>query len=87
MVLRFGDVVFNFIVVMIEGIIIFYEWFGDGWGFLFLYFVDFIFVCIIELGKIVSLKVEFDKRNVKVMVVSVDFLNFYYVWIKDIEEM
>lgn len=53
----------------------------------FFYFVDFILVCIIELGVVVRLKLEFDKCGVKVIVLSVDDVEFYKGWVGDINEI
>lgn len=65
----------------------FYEWFGNSWGVLFFYLVDYMLVCMIEFGLILKLKGEFEKCNVKVIVLLVDGVELYKGWINDINEM
>lgn len=84
---RFGDIVFDFEQDFSEGCICFYEWLGDSWGVLFFYFVDFILVCIIELGFIVKFKDQFVQCGVKVLVLLVDLVELYLKWIDDINEI
>jgi thioredoxin-dependent peroxiredoxin len=86
MSLRLGDVAPNFTAKTTEGEINFHEWLGDKWGVLFSHPADFTPVCTTELGMTAKLKDEFDKRNVKVMAVSVDPLNSHVEWVKDINE-
>ncbi len=86
MSLRLGDIAPNFTAKTTEGEINFHEWLGDKWGVLFSHPADFTPVCTTELGMTAKLKDEFDKRNVKVMAVSVDPLNSHYEWVKDINE-
>jgi thioredoxin-dependent peroxiredoxin len=69
-----------------EGKIKFHEWLGDKWGVLFSHPADFTPVCTTELGRVAQLKGEFDKRNVKVIALSVDTPEHHKGWIGDIEE-
>jgi alkyl hydroperoxide reductase subunit AhpC len=86
MSLRLGDIAPNFTAKTTEGEINFHEWLGDKWGVLFSHPADFTPVCTTELGMTAKLKDEFDRRNVKVMAVSVDPLNSHVEWVKDINE-
>jgi len=86
MSLRLGDTVPNFTAETTEGVIDFYEFLGDGWGVLFSHPADYTPVCTTELGKTALLKHEFEKRNVKVLAVSVDPLDKHYGWREDINE-
>jgi thioredoxin-dependent peroxiredoxin len=69
-----------------EGKIKFHDWLGNSWGVLFSHPRDFTPVCTTELGNLAKLKVEFDKRNVKIMGLSVDPVENHAKWSKDIEE-
>jgi len=69
-----------------EGPIKFHDWLGNSWGVLFSHPRDFTPVCTTELGSLAKLKVEFDKRNVKIMGLSVDPVENHAKWSKDIEE-
>ncbi|MBW4620710.1 MAG: peroxiredoxin [Cyanosarcina radialis HA8281-LM2] len=86
MTLRLGDTVPNFTQASSEGDINFYEWAGNSWVVLFSHPKDFTPVCTTELGEVARLKPEFDKRNVKVLALSVDDVNSHQGWIGDIEE-
>jgi alkyl hydroperoxide reductase subunit AhpC len=86
MALRLGDTVPNFTQKSTEGDIDFYEWAGDSWVVLFSHPKDFTPVCTTELGRVANLKPEFDKRNVKVIALSVDDVDSHAGWVGDIEE-
>ena len=86
MSLRLGDIVPNFKANTTEGEIDFYEYLGDGWGVLFSHPADYTPVCTTELGKTALLKNEFEKRNVKVLAVSVDPMEKHLGWRNDINE-
>jgi thioredoxin-dependent peroxiredoxin len=76
----------NFTAMTTEGRIDFHQWLGGSWGVLFSHPADFTPVCTTELGTVAKIKREFEKRNVKVMAVSVDPLASHHGWIKDINE-
>lgn len=86
MALRLGDTVPNFTQKSTEGDISFYDWAGDSWVVLFSHPKDFTPVCTTELGEVARLKPEFDKRNVKVIALSVDDVDSHQGWVGDIEE-
>lgn len=86
MSIRLGDIAPNFQAETNEGHIDFYEYLGDSWGLLFSHPADFTPVCTTELGQTAKLKKEFEKRNVKVIALSVDGAASHNVWIKDINE-
>ena len=86
MSIRLGDIAPNFQAETNEGPIDFYEYLGDSWGLLFSHPADFTPVCTTELGQTAKLKNEFDKRNVKVLALSVDGAESHNNWIKDINE-
>ena len=86
MSLRLGDPAPNFQAKTTAGDIDFYEYLGNSWGVLFSHPADFTPVCTTELGRTALLKGEFDKRNVKVLAVSVDPLDKHFGWLKDINE-
>jgi alkyl hydroperoxide reductase subunit AhpC len=87
MSLRLGDIAPDFEANTTQGPIKFHEWLGDSWGLLFSHPADFTPVCTTELGKTALLKGEFEKRNVKVLAVSVDDLDSHNRWIPDINEV
>ncbi|MBP0041932.1 MAG: peroxiredoxin [Roseofilum sp. SBFL] len=86
MSLRLGDTVPNFTQASSEGDIDFYSWAGDSWVVLFSHPADYTPVCTTELGMVAKLKPEFDKRNVKVIALSVDGVESHKGWIGDINE-
>ncbi|MBD0332031.1 MAG: peroxiredoxin [Chitinophagaceae bacterium] len=86
MSLRLGDIAPNFKAQTTAGEIDFYEYLGNSWGILFSHPADYTPVCTTELGKTALLKEEFEKRNVKVLAVSVDPLEKHRGWIRDINE-
>ena len=86
MALQLGDLVPDFTAETTEGKISFYEFLGDGWGVLFSHPKDFTPVCTTELGRVAKLKGEFDKRNTKVIGLSVDPVEDHEKWAQDIEE-
>lgn len=86
MALRLGDKVPDFTQSSTEGEISFYDWAGDSWVVLFSHPKDFTPVCTTELGRVANLKPEFDKRNVKVLALSVDDVDSHAGWVGDIEE-
>lgn len=86
MTLRLGDEAPNFQIDTTEGQIDFHEYLGDSWGILFSHPKDFTPVCTTELGMAAKLKDEFDKRNVKMIAVSVDSVDDHNKWVGDINE-
>ena len=86
MSIRLGDDAPNFKANTTIGEIDFHEYLGDSWGVLFSHPSDFTPVCTTELGRAALLKSEFDKRNVKVLAVSVDAIDNHFSWVKDINE-
>ena len=86
MPLQLGDTVPDFTQESTEGQISFHKWLGDSWGVLFSHPKNFTPVCTTELGAVAKLKPEFDKRNVKIIGLSVDPLADHVKWSKDIEE-
>jgi thioredoxin-dependent peroxiredoxin len=86
MSLHLGDTVPNFTQQSSEGEINFYDWAGDSWVVLFSHPADYTPVCTTELGEVAKLKPEFDKRNAKVIALSVDDADSHSGWIGDINE-
>ena len=84
--IRLGDIAPDFKAKTTEGEISFHNWLGNNWGLLFSHPADFTPVCTTELGRTANLKSEFDKRNVKVVALSVDSLDSHSKWIPDINE-
>jgi alkyl hydroperoxide reductase subunit AhpC len=86
MALRIGDTAPNFQAQTTEGQIDFHQWIGDQWAVLFSHPKDFTPVCTTELGTMARMKPEFDKRNAKIIGLSVDPVDDHKRWAKDIEE-
>jgi len=86
MALQLGDTAPNFTAATTDGEIDLYDWKGDSWAILFSHPKDFTPVCTTELGAVARLKPEWDKRNVKVVGLSVDELTNHAAWSADIEE-
>jgi alkyl hydroperoxide reductase subunit AhpC len=86
MTLRINSEAPNFTAETTEGIIDFHQWIGNGWAILFSHPKDFTPVCTTELGYMARLKPEFDKRNCKIIGLSVDPVGNHSRWVKDIEE-
>ncbi len=86
MALALGDTAPDFQAETTEGPISFHEWLGDSWGVLFSHPKDFTPICTTELGYMAKVKPEFDKRDVKIIAVSVDPVDSHDGWARDIEE-
>jgi len=86
MALQLGDTAPDFTATTTEGEISFHQWLGDSWGILFSHPADYTPVCTTELGTVSKMKAEFEKRNTKVIALSVDSLDDHNGWIKDINE-
>ena len=84
--LKIGDIAPDFLAETTEGRIRFHEWIGDSWVVLFSHPKDFTPVCTTELGYMASLKPEFDKRNTKIIGLSVDPVDDHARWANDIKE-
>ena len=84
--IKLGDEAPNFTAETSEGMLNFYDYLGDSWGILFSHPADFTPVCTTELGTAAKFKGEFDKRNVKMIALSVDGAESHKEWIKDINE-
>ena len=85
--LRLGDEAPDFTAETTEGTVSFYDWKGDSWAVLFSHPKDFTPVCTTELGRVAGLKPEFDKRNVKVIGISVDTSDNHEAWSQDIKDV
>ena len=81
--LRLGDIAPDFTAETTDGKISFHEYLGNGWGILFSHPADYTPVCTTELGTAAKLKSEFDKRNVKMLALSVDPLDSHNGWVKE----
>ncbi|HJR33175.1 MAG TPA: peroxiredoxin [Pseudomonas sp.] len=86
MAIRIGDEAPDFTAESTDGPLHFHEWIGDKWAILFSHPKDFTPVCTTELGYMAGLKPEFDKRNTKIVGLSVDPVSNHQTWAKDIEE-
>jgi alkyl hydroperoxide reductase subunit AhpC len=87
MALRLGDEAPDFTAESTEGVISLHDYLGDSWGVLFSHPKDYTPVCTTELGTMAKLKPEFDKRNVKILGLSVDPLDSHKGWATDIEDV
>lgn len=86
MTVRIGDDAPDFTAETTEGPITFHNWIGDGWAILFSHPKDFTPVCTTELGYMAGLKPEFDKRNCKIVGLSIDPVSDHKSWVKDIQD-
>ncbi|MCJ1883929.1 peroxiredoxin [Pseudomonas sp. LA21] len=86
MSLRIGDEAPDFTADSTEGTLNFHQWIGDHWAILFSHPKDFTPVCTTELGYVARLKPEFDKRNTKVVGLSIDPVSDHHAWVGDIAE-
>ncbi len=87
MSLRINSEAPNFTAETTEGSVNLHEWIGDGWAVLFSHPKDFTPVCTTELGYLASLKGEFERRNCKIIGISVDPVDDHHKWSKDIEDV
>jgi len=86
MTIRLGEDAPDFTAETTEGTIHFHEWIGDHWAILFSHPKDFTPVCTTELGYMARLKPEFDRRNTRIIGLSIDPVSDHHKWAKDIEE-
>ena len=87
MTLKINSLAPDFTAETSEGKLSFHEWLGDSWGVLFSHPKDFTPVCTTELGALAKMKPEFEKRNVKVMGLSVDPVSDHVKWLEDIKDV
>jgi alkyl hydroperoxide reductase subunit AhpC len=87
MSLRINDQAPNFQVETTQGKIDFHEWIGDGWAVLFSHPKDFTPVCTTELGYMANIQPEFEKRNTKIIALSIDSTGDHDKWLKDVEDV
>ncbi len=87
MSLRINDQAPNFQAETTQGKIDFHEWIGDGWAVLFSHPKDFTPVCTTELGYMAKIQPEFEKRNSKIIGLSIDPIDDHHNWLKDVEEV
>ena len=87
MALHIGEEAPNFTAETTEGTINFHDWIGNGWAILFSHPKDFTPVCTTELGYMAGLKSQFEKRNCKVIGLSIDPVTDHKKWLSDIEEV
>jgi alkyl hydroperoxide reductase subunit AhpC len=87
MALQLGDEAPDFTTESTEGPISFHDYLGNGWGILFSHPADFTPVCTTELGEVARLKPEFEKRNTKVVGLSVDPVDSHNNWVADIKDV
>ncbi len=86
MSIQINDEVPDFTAETTQGTMHFHDWIGDGWAVLFSHPKDFTPVCTTELGSVAGLQAEFEKRNCKIVGLSVDSVSDHTEWSKDIEE-
>jgi len=86
MALQIGDIAPDFEAETTEGKISFHKWLGNSWGVLFSHPKDFTPICTTELGFMANTKAEYDKRNAKILAVSIDSVDDHKKWVKDIGE-
>ena len=87
MTLKIGDIAPDFQAETTEGPVSFHQWLGDSWGLLFSHPKDFTPVCTTELGRLANMKPEFDRRNVKLMGLSIDPVENHAKWSDDIADV